>query len=459
MNTFQEDIKLAEKIALLVKENGGTTYFVGGYVRDKLLGFENKDIDIEIHGISKEKLENILDEVGDRMYYGESFGIYSLKNYNLDIAMPRTERASGNKHTDFDIDVDPFIGARKAAMRRDFTINSLMENVITGEIIDCFGGQIDLKNRIIRHINEYTFKEDALRVLRCAQFSARFKFNISLETICLCKSMNITFLPKERVFEELKKALLKSSQPSLFFEALRKMNQLDYWFLEIKKIIDIEQPVLYHQEGNVWNHTMMVLDKAVSYRDKVSNPLAFMLTCLVHDLGKIETTRNEDGKITSYGHAEAGESLIKSFISRLTNEKEIINYALSLTKLHMKPNILAREKSSIRATNKMFDQAIDKKGLIFLAISDDLGRITKEESRIVENEKFLLERLDIYNEYMSRPYITGKDLIEAGIKPGKNLKKILEYAHNFRLVGVEKEKAINQVIAYAKRINKENENL
>lgn len=452
MNTLQEDILLAKKIASLVKEKGGETYYVGGYVRDKILAIENKDVDIEIHDISKETLENILDNVGERMFYGESFGIYSLKNSHLDIALPRTEKLIGDKHTDFDICVNPFIGTEKAAIRRDFTINSLMENVLTGEVIDYFGGQEDLKNKIIRYTNENTFQEDALRVLRCAQFASRFKFSIEEQTISLCKSMDITHLPKERIYEELKKALLKSSKPSIFFESLRQMNQLDYWFLEIKQLIDIEQPVIYHQEGDVWNHTMMVLDQAVIYRDKVSNPLAFMLTCLVHDLGKIVTTKCEDGKITSYGHAEAGEPLIRAFLSRITNEKLIVNYALSLTKLHMLPNVLASEKSSIKATNKMFDKVIDKDGLIYLALSDDLGRVVQKERCIEDNEKFLMERLDIYKEYMLRPYVTGKDLMDAGISSSKDFKKILDYAHNLRLVGIEKDKALKQVIAYAKQI-------
>lgn len=452
MNTLQEDIFLAKKIACLVNEQGGETYYVGGYVRDKILGIENKDVDIEIHGISKETLENILDNVGERMFYGESFGIYSLKNSHLDIAMPRTEKLIGDKHTDFDICVNPFIGTEKAAMRRDFTINSLMENVLTGEVIDYFGGQEDLKNKIIRYTNEKTFQEDALRVLRCAQFASRFEFSIDVQTISLCKSMDITHLPKERIYEELKKALLKSSKPSIFFESLRQMNQLDYWFLEIKQLIDIEQPVIYHQEGDVWNHTMLVLDQAVIYRNKASNPLAFMLTCLVHDVGKIVTTKCEDGKITSYGHAEAGEPLIKAFLSRITNEKLIVNYALSLTKFHMLPNVLASDKSSIKSTNKMFDKVKDKKGLIYLAIVDDLGRITQKERKVEENEKFLMERLDIYNEYMSRPYVTGKDLIDAGISSGKKFKKILDYAHNLRLVGIEKDKALKQVIAYSKQL-------
>lgn len=452
MNTLKQDILIGEKIASLVEEKGGKAYYVGGYVRDKLLGIDNKDIDIEIHGINKEVLESILDNVGERIYFGESFGIYSLKNSHLDIALPRIEKQKGNKHTDFDICVDPFLGTKKAAMRRDFTINSLMEDILTGEVIDYFGGKDDLNKKIIKHTNDHTFKEDALRVLRCAQFASRFQFTIDFNTLLLCKSMDISHLPKERIFEEVKKALLKSSKPSIFFESLREMEQLDYWFKELKMLIDIEQPLIYHQEGDVWNHTMMVIDNGVQYRDKVSNPLAFMLTCLVHDLGKIVTTKNENGKITSYGHADKGEDIIRIFLSRITNEKSIINYAISLSKLHMLPNVLATDKSSIKATNKMFDQAIDKKALIFLAISDDLGRITEKERNIEENEMFLMERLEIYNEYMSRPYITGKDLIDAGLNSGKNFKKLLDYAHNLRLVGIEKEKALKQVIAYAKEI-------
>ena len=260
---------IVKKIAYKVKEAGGKTYYVGGYVRDKLLGIDNKDIDIEVHGIVPGKLEEILNSLGNKIEYGSSFAIYSLKGYNIDIALPRSEKPTGKGHKDFEIEIDPFIGEYKAARRRDFTINSLMQDVISGEIVDCFGGINDLNNKIIRHVDTKTFVEDPLRVLRAAQFASRFNFNIAKETIELCKSIDLSFLSKERIEEELKKALIKGQKPSIFFESLRQMNQLDYWFKEVKGLIDLRQDTIYHPEGDVWIHTMEVIDRAVTYRDKV----------------------------------------------------------------------------------------------------------------------------------------------------------------------------------------------
>ena len=139
-----KNIEMAHKIASAVQQAGGRTYFVGGYVRDLLLGRDNKDIDIEVHGISVQNLERILDTLGERLTMGVSFGIMGLRHYDLDIAMPRSETATGCGHKDFEIFVDPFIGEAKAASRRDFTMNALMQDVLTGEILDFFGGKEDI---------------------------------------------------------------------------------------------------------------------------------------------------------------------------------------------------------------------------------------------------------------------------------------------------------------------------
>lgn len=232
---------IAYIIAEKVCNRGGRAFYVGGFVRDKLLGIDNKDVDIEVHGIAPEELLDLLKEVGEPLSYGSSFGIYSLKGYDIDIAMPRREHATGSGHRDFEVFVDPFIGTTEAARRRDFTINALMEDVLTGEIIDPFGGKDDLQNKVIRHIDDKTFVEDPLRVLRGAQFAARFGFDIAPETVKLCKGIDISTLTRERIEEELKKGLLKGIKPSVFFEALRDMNQLDIWFPELKALVGLEQ--------------------------------------------------------------------------------------------------------------------------------------------------------------------------------------------------------------------------
>lgn len=185
------DLEMAKKIAEMVEKRGGRTFFVGGLVRDKFLDKKNKDVDIEIHNITSNDLKEVLNSLGAITTMGSSFGIFGLKGFDIDIAQPRTEKAIGRGHKDFEVFVDPFIGFDKAARRRDFTINALMEDVLTGEILDFFGGQEDIKNRIIRHVDAQTFIEDPLRVLRAARFAARFEFTIAKETIELAKTMHL----------------------------------------------------------------------------------------------------------------------------------------------------------------------------------------------------------------------------------------------------------------------------
>lgn len=446
------DIEMARRLAERVAEAGGCAYFVGGYVRDLLLGNPGKDIDVEVHGITPDSLKEILSSLGQRLEIGESFGIFGLKGYSLDIAMPRTETNRGRGHKDFDIFVDPHIGTYKAAMRRDFTVNAMMQKVLTGEIIDHFGGREDLENRIIRHIHPDTFVEDPLRVLRGAQFAARFEFDIAPETLELCRGMDISALARERILGETEKALLKADRPSIFFELLRKMDQLSVWFPELQDLIGIEQNPKHHPEGDVWVHTMMVLDEAAKLRKYTEEPLGLMFSALTHDFGKAVCTEVIKGEIHCYGHEVEGLPIIKRFMERLTSEHKLIKYVQNLAEHHMKPNTLAALGASVKSTNKMFDKSVDPAGLLCLAVADGLGKSAPRE--YVSYNDFFIERLATYREYMSRPFVTGQDLIAAGINPSKSFSEYLDYAHKLRLAGVEKESALKQTISYARKAEK-----
>lgn len=442
---FSKAGEIAEKTA----SAGGRAYFVGGFVRDRLLGIENKDIDIEVHGIEADVLREILGSVGEVIEIGEFFGIFSLKGLGIDVALPRYEAPTGKGHRDFKIDVSPSIGTKKAAMRRDFTVNALMQDVLTGEVIDHFEGLADLNNKILRHVNDESFPEDPLRVLRLAQFAGRFGFSVSEDTKELCRKIDLSYLSKERVTEELKKALLKSDKPSVFFEVLREVNALEVWFPEIKALSGLKQNPVFHPEGDVWVHTMNVLDNAVTFRDRVSNPYYFMMACLCHDLGKITATSEINGVIHSYNHETAGIGIAEEFIKRLTNEKELLLYVSNMTRLHMKPYVMINAGSSTKSMNRLFDESIAPRDLIYLSSCDNFSRHTEVQTQ-------LFEKYEIYKEYMSRPYVQGRDLIEAGLTPGEDFSEILAYAHKLRLAGESKSSALKQCVSYAvkKRKNK-----
>lgn len=449
---MDKNFEIAKEIAKRVQTVGGKAYFVGGYVRDAIMGIDSKDIDIEVHCVSPKQLEGILNSLGECRTVGVSFGVYGLAHYDIDIAMPRIESKSGRGHRDFDVFVDPFLGTKKAAMRRDFTINAMMQDVLSGEIIDHFGGREDLRNGVIRHVNDASFAEDPLRVLRAAQFAARFGFSVADETMELCSKMDLTALAKERIMGELQKALLKAEKPSVFFETLKKMGQLERWFPEIGALIGVEQEFAFHPEGDVFNHTMLVLDEAAKLRDKAKNPTAFMLSALCHDLGKPEATKVIEGRIRAFGHEELGVPLARKMINRLTSEAELKKYVANMVLLHMRPNSLFHMKSGRKAYMRLLSKSICPEDLLLLAKADHCGR-TVPDNDYSKIESTLAGELAAYRELMSKPQVGGEDLIKAGMKPGKGLGAALEYARKLHLSGVEKEKALAQTMAYVKEKN------
>lgn len=452
MADIQQDLNMAREIARLVADRGGRCFFVGGCVRDDLMGRPTKDLDMEVHGIAPAQLEEILDALGQRISIGESFGIYNLKGHSLDIAMPRKESLRGQGHRDFDVFVDPFIGIEGAAKRRDFTCNALMQDVCTGEILDPFGGEADLRAGILRHVSEDSFAEDPLRVLRCAQFAARFDFRVAPETLALCRTMDLRHLPRERIEGELKKALLQAERPSIFFKILLEMEQLEVWFPELKDLIGVPQNPKYHAEGDVWNHTMLVLEEAAKLRHRAANPLWFMLTALVHDFGKAVCTEEKNGVIHAYQHETLGLPLAEAFLRRITAETKCIAYVLNLTALHMKPGTVAGANAALKTTNRMFDDAVDPEGLVCMALADDRGRIRETPGR--DDEPFLMERLEAYRAVMAQPHVTGRDLMEAGLTPGRDFSGLLAYAHRLRLAGIPKENALKQTLAHARTLRR-----
>lgn len=450
-----KNVQMARRVAQAVADAGGRTYYVGGFVRDRLLGRDNKDVDIEVHGVSVAALENILDGLGERLTMGESFGIMGLRHYELDIAMPRSEKATGRGHRDFAVSVDPFIGVQKAARRRDFTMNALMEDVLTGEILDFFGGQDDMAHGRIRHVDSATFVEDPLRVLRAAQFAARFGFVVAPVTRSLCATMDLAQLSRERIFGELQKALLKARKPSVFFEELRAMDQLGTWFEEVKALVGVPQAERFHPEGDVWTHTMQVMDCASELRDEAQNPLGLVLSAVCHDFGKATTTQEVNGALHAYGHEHAGLPLAQAFLSRVVREAKLSAYVLDMVKLHMRPNALVANRSSVKSYMHLFDASMCPEDLLLIAKADHLGRVSADGTVVPEDyaptEEKLRQMLAEYRRRMVQPYATGKDLIEAGFEPGPAFGEALAYAHKLRLAGRNKQEQLASAVAVLRK--------
>ena len=416
----------------------GKPYIVGGSVRDALLGKPSKDVDIEVYGIPEDELSNIVETKlgGKKEQIGKSFGVFKVGD--IDIALPRTETATGTKHTDFDIKTDPNLPLEQAAKRRDFTFNALMYNYQDDEILDFFGGQEDIENKNIKHVDDDTFVEDPLRVYRAAQFAARFDFSIDPSTQKLAKSMDLSTLPKERIFGEFEKMFLKSDTPSKGIQALEDMGVLDKHFSEIADLKGTHQREDYHAEGDVFTHTKMTLDEAAEiikrFPDEKDKTI-IMLATLCHDLGK-PATATPDGR--AIGHEEAGVEVAESLLNKLTDDKEIINTVLPIVENHLKPPQFYRNKAGDAA----FRRLINKHGLKFVELlsavseADVRGRlnkapdgtITKPENK--ENEWFRQRVKEVSEKAGTKegkiaPLITGDDLKELGFTEGRQLGDIL----------------------------------
>ncbi|MCQ2386907.1 MAG: hypothetical protein MJ066_00430 [Clostridia bacterium] len=259
---------MIKEIANLIKENGGRAYFVGGFVRDFLLNKKSADIDIEVFGISKEKLESILLLFGNVDSIGKDYGVFKLNG--IDFAIARKEKKTGKLHKDFLVIPNPNLKIKKAEKRRDFTINSIMQDVLTGEIIDKFNGRKDLQNKILRATNYKTFADDELRILRCAEFKARFDFAVDGKTKKLCTKNGIENLTAFRIKEELKKVFLFSKKPSIFFEFLRETHNTNKWFNE-----------LFSLTKKDYLHTLKSLDNLAKTKIEKEEKQEKMLNCLI----------------------------------------------------------------------------------------------------------------------------------------------------------------------------------
>lgn len=424
--------QLTEQIAKEVKEKGGRAFYTGGYVRNKIIGTKNNtDIDIDVFGLNHLWISSILSRLCRYELTGKKYAVYNLCDYNIDIVLTQ-----GNSIEE---------AMRTSAAKRDFTFNALFEDILTGEIFDLFNSRFDINHKIIRATNDDIFKKDPIRILRAARFASTLGFKIHPNTFELCTKTKLDDVSSKSVYSEISKALLESNNPSVFFETLRSMRQLGIWFPELMQTIGAEQNKEWHQEGDVWAHTMMVLNEAAQIKDASSLPLEFMLSALCHDFGKPHSSStDEKGIIHTYQHELAGLEPAQKFITRICRKKDTLAYILSMVEMHMSPMRCVNNKSRITTTNKMFDKSICPEDLIRLCECDQKGRIPKQ----IKGQEFLQARLKSYREIMSRPYVTDTDLLHNGIPDGKFMQKALEHAHKLRLAGIKKDEALKQTLGH-----------
>ncbi len=456
---------------------------------------------------------------------GKSFGIIKVSidgwSEPLDFSIPRTESKAGEGHKGFVTNSTPTLGIKEAAARRDFTCNALAYDVLTETTYDAFGGIEDIKKRRLEITDEKAFREDPLRVLRAAQFASRFDFEATPRVVAVCSALvqegelnmietsskkkwvkrrvfpedikpdsdgflsitqdpelrfSVTSvhtlestvptekgLPRERIKDEFVKLLEKGKRPSVGFELLFEIGYIEKYWPELHALKGVPQEGDWHPEGDVWEHTMQVVDAAVLIADRElktkrlskAGKLVLALGALTHDFGKRSvTTTNEEGRIISWGHEEAGVAPAREFIERIFSPKdakrvsELTFQVLPLVAEHMRPLLMyENQKNGIDQTSALRKLALhlsegDKKKypdggssdlyiLTLVAKADKLGRnpdkgtpLSEEQvPHLMEMEAWMLKSIDQLAEAnipVAKSLLNGGDFMrEVGItKPG-----------------------------------------
>ncbi len=443
-------MEVPEKVRLLaeaVRDAGGRALLVGGCVRDVLLGQKPKDWDVEVYGVEPASLRQLLETLGEVNVVGEAFTVYKL-GANLDVSLPRRERQTGRGHRAFVIEGDPSMSIEDATRRRDFTINAVLQDPLTGEIIDPFNGRADIESRTLRAVSIETFAEDSLRVLRAAQLAARFELRVHPDTAALCRTIDLSDLPGERIWGEMEKLLLRSRQPSIGFGWLHALGPLDQLFPEIRALIDVPQDPEWHPEGDVFVHTRLVVDRARELIDDLpyGRQVTVMLAALCHDFGKPATTAFIDGRWRSRGHEEAGVEPTASFLDQLNihtlDGYDVRAQVIALVHDHLKPGEYYKKRAEVGdGAFRRLARKCELDLLYRVAKADSLGRnapwVPAEKWYDAEAMEWFIARareLEVA-EKPPAPILLGRHLLELGLKPGPRVGEITRAVYEMQLDG------------------------
>lgn len=436
------DIDTLKPVIQRINQANGIPFLVGGAVRDLLLKKPLKDLDFEVHNLSLSKLKKILKQFGNVNEVGKSFGILkfvTISRMETDWSLPRTDDI-GRKPK---VTIDVTMGIKQALKRRDLTINAMAIDMLTHTLYDPFNGEKDLYAGRLTYPNEQIFMEDPLRFFRVMQFMGRFGFMPDKKLNATCTTMDISSLANERIEEELRKLLLRSKEPSLAFRWLQNIGRLHQIFPEIAVLSTIAQSSLYHPEGDVFEHTMQVLDAAAEISNRLSSDeerLILLYSALCHDLGKaVASTIDKNGKITSHGHEIEGVTIAERFLKRFCRNKEIIAAVKKLVRNHMYPVNLLNNRSKISSYKRLalrLTPEVNGELLALLFEADSRGRNGKNSKPLLyskEAEKFLdkIKAADVL--LGPEPAIlTGKDLLDC-ITPGPELGQMLKMAYELQI--------------------------
>jgi tRNA nucleotidyltransferase (CCA-adding enzyme) len=456
VNQQDPSLDRAVTIASAVKAAGGRALVVGGWVRDRLLGQDSKDLDLEVFGLTAGRLRALLESLGPVEVAGESFQVY--KTGGIDVSLPRRESKSGRGHKGFDVAGDPSMTVGEATKRRDFRVNAISWDPLTGEYLDPFDGRADLAARRLRVVDPTTFRDDSLRVLRAVQFAARFRFILDDETRALCRVIPLDDLPAERIWGEIEKLLL-APRPSVGFALALDLGVIDRLFPELHALVGCQQEPEWHPEGDVWVHTLQVIDQARLRVDDLLRPaqIAIMLGAVCHDFGKPATTALVDGRIRSIDHEEQGVGPALAFLDRLNvhtmDGYDVRHQVVGIVAQHLKPGMWFKVRDEVGdGAFRRLAQKVDLELLARLAKADCLGR---------EPGVFNCQAMDWFLDRARAlgvehrppaPLLLGRHLLAIGVQPGPRMGEVLKAVYERQLDGTvatleEAIEAANQLLA------------
>jgi len=312
-----------------IHEAGGAAYLVGGAVRDKFRNVVAHDKDYCVTGLDAETFNQLFPNAAK---FGKSFPVYSIEidAAFCEVAFARTEKKIGTGYRGFEISFSPDVTIEQDLYRRDTTINAMAIEILSGELIDPFGGREDVLSKKIRAVSEH-FVDDPVRALRAARQAAQFNFEICAETVeamRLCRN-ELAHEPTERIFDELQTAL-KTDKPSIFFRSLERANLLEVTFPEIAQLRGKIQPTHFHPEGDAYEHTLQIVDDVA----KINSKPIVRFAALMHDIGK--GTTPPEKLPHHYKHEQRGLEVLNKMNQRMTLPNEWKKIAAFVIREHMR---------------------------------------------------------------------------------------------------------------------------
>lgn len=401
------------KIAGEIREAGGRAYLVGGWVRDAMLGGNCRDYDVEVYDMEQDSLVAILSKYGRCNLIGKAFGVIHLamKGLSLDFSFPRTESKVGYGHRGFVVHTDAKLTFREAALRRDFTINAMGMELPELTLCDPYNGLEDLKAGLLRHVGP-AFAEDSLRILRGVQFASRFKLSLAPETVEMCRSLSLDDLSIERLFEEFKKWLLKPGKPSLGLKAFLDI-KLDEYFPEIKPL-----------DGR-WDALGELLDNLSAIQEFTDDERMVVMFAALLSGNVSEGVCDEDA--------------ILKFLARITNEIKLVKGVPLLLRhaFTLSPSGNSLESGSLLpADSEIRRLSVALNGLRQLVPFVASNPLVCEKDRKAFSCALTIraQELDVY-EKAPAAYLTGKMLMDLGVKPGKEMGDLIKRSFELQLDG------------------------